>query len=71
MRLLDQRIPQADLVDDNIIYRDDNVTYVVYNGYVFVGDDGKIYLRANSNCKIVGDDEEIEVARGEYRWEAA
>ncbi len=71
MRLLEQPIPQGDIVEDNIVYKDENTILSVRNGYVFLGEDGAIYIRANNDCKIVGGELETEVPRGEYRLEVA
>jgi len=67
MRLIKDTIPEGDLVEDNVVFVDGDVTYIAYNGYVFVGFDGKTYLRANNDCRIVAGDEVVEVERGEYR----
>jgi len=67
MRLIKDTIPEGDLVEDNVLFVDGDVTYIAYNGYVFIGFDERIYLRANSDCRIVAGDKVQTVERGEYR----
>jgi hypothetical protein len=67
MRLIEKEIPQGDLVEDNIVLVDGKVTYVVYNGYVFIDGEGNIFLRANNNCRVIAGDNVEHVGRGEYQ----